>query len=126
MKVLSIRQPWASAIVDRVKDIENRTWETPFRGDFLIHATRWTSERQFYADMNFIWDRVNDETSFIPSSYRDFGEIIGQATLVDCVRSSRSHWFEGPVGFVLTAAHRIDPIRTKGALGFWEYKGPVS
>lgn len=125
MKVLSIRQPWASAIVDGVKDIENRTWETHFRGDFLVHATRWTSERQFYADMEFIWDRVNDETAWIPSTYRDVGLIIGQATLVDCVRASVSRWFEGPVGFVLQHGHRIDPIPAKGSLGFWEFRGPV-
>lgn len=81
MKVLSIRQPWASLIVDRVKDIENRTWETPFRGDFLVHATKWTSERQFYAAT-----KPHSFRSAIETSER----IIGQATLVDCVRSSRS------------------------------------
>lgn len=120
MKVLSIRQPWASAVVDGIKDIENRTWETAFRGRFLVHATRWSSEQQFYEDMLFIWERANQDRGMIPHSYRDFGFIIGEATLVDCVRSSPSRWFEGPVGFVLKDQRRIEPILAKGRLGFWD------
>jgi hypothetical protein len=37
-KVLSIRQPWASLILAGLKDIENRTWWTPWTGRFLVHA----------------------------------------------------------------------------------------
>ena len=32
MKILSIRQPWASLIVAGVKDVENRTWPMGYRG----------------------------------------------------------------------------------------------
>ncbi len=38
MKALSIRQPWAWLIANGYKDIENRSWRTNFRGEFLIHA----------------------------------------------------------------------------------------
>lgn len=38
MKTISIKQPWASLIVEGVKDIENRTWRTKFRGRVLVHA----------------------------------------------------------------------------------------
>ena len=38
MKVLSIRQPWAWAIVAGFKPVENRTWKTGYRGPLLIHA----------------------------------------------------------------------------------------
>ena len=40
MKVLSIRQPWAWLIMTGLKDVENRTWNTDFRGQFAIHASR--------------------------------------------------------------------------------------
>ena len=38
MKVLSLGQPsaWLAAMSN--KDVENRTWTTRFRGEFLIHA----------------------------------------------------------------------------------------
>ncbi|MCB2188832.1 MAG: ASCH domain-containing protein [Deltaproteobacteria bacterium] len=38
MKCLSIRQPWASLIVAGMKDVENRSWATKYRGPVLIHA----------------------------------------------------------------------------------------
>lgn len=47
-KVLSIKQPWASLICTPrsdnnlfgIKDIENRSWKTKFRGRILIHASQ--------------------------------------------------------------------------------------
>ena len=38
MKVLSVRQPWAWAIIHGGKDVENRNWDTKFRGRLAIHA----------------------------------------------------------------------------------------
>ena len=38
MKALSVRQPWAELIVAGLKDVENRTWRTDYRGPVLIHA----------------------------------------------------------------------------------------
>jgi len=39
MKILSVRQPWATPIVGRIKDVENRTWRTNYRGPVLVHAS---------------------------------------------------------------------------------------
>lgn len=38
MRTLTVKQPWASLIVMGIKDVENRTWTTPYRGRILIHA----------------------------------------------------------------------------------------
>lgn len=38
MKCLSVSQPFADLIVKGKKIIELRTWNTKFRGDFLVHA----------------------------------------------------------------------------------------
>jgi ASCH domain-containing protein len=40
MKIISIRQPWASLIVSGAKDVENRTWPTRYRGPVLVHASQ--------------------------------------------------------------------------------------
>ena len=39
MKTLSIRQPFASLICRGIKTIENRSWDTTYRGRLLIHAS---------------------------------------------------------------------------------------
>ena len=36
--VLTVRQPWASAIICVGRDVENRTWSTSYRGLLYIRA----------------------------------------------------------------------------------------
>jgi hypothetical protein len=38
VRVLTIRQPWATASAHGPKRVENRTWSTRYRGPLLIHA----------------------------------------------------------------------------------------
>ena len=38
MKVLTIKQPWATLIMEGYKRFEFRSWQTKYRGDLLIHA----------------------------------------------------------------------------------------
>jgi hypothetical protein len=38
VKALTVKQPWADAIVHGSKRTENRTWTTKQRGQILIHA----------------------------------------------------------------------------------------
>lgn len=38
MYALTIKQPWASAIMAGLKRVENRTWRTDYRGPLAIHA----------------------------------------------------------------------------------------
>ncbi|WP_406404181.1 hypothetical protein [Streptomyces uncialis] len=38
LRALTLRQPWASAITELGKNVENRTWHTTYRGPLLIHA----------------------------------------------------------------------------------------
>ena len=52
MKTLSIRQPWASLIVKGFKDVENRSWRTPIRGEIAIHASASKTEDDWDDD----WD----------------------------------------------------------------------
>lgn len=40
MKTISVRQPYATLICSGVKPIENRSWNTDFRGRVLIHASK--------------------------------------------------------------------------------------
>lgn len=37
-RVLTVRQPWAAAIIHGGKSVENRTWQTRYRGRLWIHA----------------------------------------------------------------------------------------
>ena len=38
MKVITIKQPFATLIAEGLKEYEFRTWKTKYRGEILIHA----------------------------------------------------------------------------------------
>jgi len=74
MKALSIRQPYAAAILAGIKRIEYRTWATAHRGLLLIHAGRVLS-----AEAGF--DSSLGDTTKLPR-----GALVGIANLLDCRR----------------------------------------
>jgi len=118
MKALSIRQPWAWAILYG-KDIENRTWPTRQRGPFLIHAGK-----KFDHD-GYLWLLNHRDllTADIPNRDQfQAGGIIGESNIVDCVDHHESPFFFGPWGFVLTGSEAIDFIPCRGQLGFFNFE----
>ena len=40
MKVLSIKEPFASLVTYNIKNIETRSWKTNYRGELYIHASK--------------------------------------------------------------------------------------
>lgn len=38
MKALTIKEPWATLIIEGYKEYEFRSWKTNYRGKILIHA----------------------------------------------------------------------------------------
>jgi len=116
MKALSIRQPYAWAIVQGHKPVENRTWWTTFRGPVLIHAGK-TIDEAGCLDVAAILQI----THFTVRQYANLtGGIVGIATIVDCVEKFDSPWFSGPFGFVLKDARPLPFLTMCGQLGFFD------
>ena len=102
---LSIRQPWAHYILHMGKDIENRDWPTSFRGRIYVHA-----------------GKQPDLDSYMPGEIPadQFGAILGEVDIVDCVTASESDWFCGRYGFVLANPQAYEtPIPCRGRLGLF-------
>lgn len=118
MRVLSIKQPWASLIVHGKKDIENRSWWTSYRGPVLIHAGKKPD------DVSDIWAPLEIKYLINSVTQPKFGGIVGYAEIVDCVTDSESPWFFGKYGFVLKNARPLPFYPCKGKLGFFEVDVP--
>lgn len=123
---LSVRQPWAWAIIHAGKDIENRTWRQPnpglnFRGPVCIHASTGMTRDEFEGAIEDI-DCVSSVDRMPQARELVRGAIIGVADVIDVVRHSDSKWWCGPVGIVLANPRAVDPIPCKGQLGFFEWK----
>ncbi|MBV8808900.1 MAG: ASCH domain-containing protein [Acidobacteriaceae bacterium] len=116
MKVIVIRQPWAWLIVNGFKDIENRTWATRYRGALLIEASASLPSKRDLEQMRLFARKRGVD---LPEEF-ETGGIVGMAELVDCVSRSRSRWFEGPVGWVLSKPKRLPFFPLKGQLGLFD------
>ncbi|MBS3135077.1 ASCH domain-containing protein [Candidatus Woesearchaeota archaeon] len=68
MKALSLKQPWADLVLSGRKIIELRKWNTNFRGEFYIHASR-----------------IPDKEAMKKFGFKDLpcGFILGKANLMD-------------------------------------------
>jgi len=150
MKALSIKNPWGQLIASGIKDIENRTWRTKYRGRIYIHVSGKVVKDTNYTDAQMIaalpamtLDFNNTKFPDVPAYFRT-SAIIGEVDIVDCVLNHDSIWAEQMAFDVCpeTGLHILrrdqkyiwnwvlaNPVlydkpieNVKGALSLWEYK----
>lgn len=136
MKALSIRQPWAWAILHAGKRVENRDWQHVPRAmigeTFLLHAAKGcTQDEYFEAARSMRFGPLSGDGRYpgelIPRELPELhqltrGAIVGRAKLVRYDHSNASPWaVPGALHLILADVSRLtSPIPFKGALGFFE------
>jgi len=140
MKALSIKQPWASLIAAGIKDIENRTWRTNYRGRIYIHVSSakfnlkyspLTAEQANAAHEGHKIGKIGDADAL------PYSAIIGEVDIVDCVLNAPSIWSEetdlteGKIFYPIWNWVLANPVlydnpilNVKGKLSLWEYERP--
>lgn len=116
MKTLSIKQPWAYAILHLGKDVENRTWKTKFTGELLIHAGKSYDKKgaEFLKSQGFK----------VPADL-PMGGIVGSVTVISCTESSESNWWnEECFAWNLKSPMVREFIPYKGQLGLFNVTTP--
>ena len=117
MKALSVRQPWAWAILHAGKDVENRTWGTRFRGQLAIHAGK-SIDKEAVARLRM---SGYDVPMNLPT-----GCLVGEIEVTDCVNNRfrdkvSSEWAEDNFCFMLANPQPYKtPIPYKGQLGLFD------
>lgn len=133
MKAITIKQPWASLIITGIKDIENRTWKTNYRGRVLIHSAKLPDKMKFEFAGQATVKEIQLSSVLNDADEKDLYEcIIGSVEIVDCVMNHPSIWAEktspalemgGISIYNWVLANPIifpEPIPAKGKLSFWE------
>ena len=124
MKALSIKQPWAELILQGRKTIEIRSWNTRYRGYFLTHASK---KPDIEAIRVFDFDLERLLCGYI-LGYAKLSDVILYNSEKEFMKDKDKHLSihgktKYPVyGFVLKDIHRIEPIKYKGKLGFFEVR----
>lgn len=126
MKVITIKQPFASLIAEGLKRYEFRTWKTKYRGDILIHAGKSVDKKAMAKFEHLGLDYPT-------------GCIIAKATISDCIyidndmkkklNEENPLIYSGVVkdsswigyGFFIENVEKITPIYVNGKLSLWDY-----
>lgn len=121
---LSVRQPWAWAIIHAGKDIENRSWQAVNhglrqRGRIAIHAAKGLTQFGYIEAA----DTIFEISGLLAPPARDLarGGIIGSVEVVDVVTHSGSPWFFGPRGLVLRRPLPCQFVPASGQLGYFSW-----
>ena len=118
---MTIKQPWAWLIAQGIKDIENRSWMTNYRGQIAIHVGK---SNDVLNDTEIMgWIKAQGVSLPLQKEMRSQqGNIIALVELVDIITDSSSVWaIDGQMHWQLENARQIDPIFVKGKLGLWNY-----
>lgn len=119
---LSVRQPWAWAIIHAGKDIENRSLAAVMHGmkpgRVAIHAAKGMTRKEYDDAGEFM---ATFDASCPPAADLVRGAIIGAVTVVEIVKSHPSPWWMGPRGLVLADPVACEPIPAVGALGYFKW-----
>ena len=133
MKVITIKQPWASLIANGFKEYEFRTWKTKYRGEILIHAGKGIDKKAM--------ERFKDYNLEYPT-----GCIIAKCEIADCVKvddelrnelarkdslvykgviNKTSNDWDG-YGFKIEKVVKVKEIPINGKLSLWDYDGEIT
>ena len=122
MKALTIKEPWASLIINGYKKYEFRTWKTNYRGKILIHAG----------------SKMDKKIDIISKYNLDYkcGYILGEVELIDCIlvdgdfnkkliKENSIIYGNDHIGdYAWVLGNNIkyeNPKYVKGKLGLWNY-----
>lgn len=124
---ISVRQPWAWAIIYAGKDIENRDWRPTNpglkrRGIVAVHAAKGMTKAEYAEAAEFM--RADSDLRINCPAPHELarGGIVGTVEIIDAVSDSASPWFFGPRGLVLRNAQPCAFRPCRGQLGFFKWE----
>ena len=129
MKILSLKEPYATLIKEKKKLIETRSWKTNYRGELYIHASKTKSN---------LSNKSNEFKNMIKNLEQKPGYIICKCKLIDCIYMTDKYiedikknnyqeyicgeYKEGRYAWILDNIEVLEePIQAKGQLGIWNY-----
>lgn len=126
MKVLTIKEPFATLIMNEIKHIETRSWKTNYRGEIYIQASISKIKKEIYEKKELV--------KLFENLDMNYGNIICKAYLKDCIYMDEDfiksvnyqeyvcgRYEVGRYAWILDNIEIINPIKVKGKLGIWNY-----
>lgn len=129
IKVLSLKEPFATLIKAGIKKVETRSWQTSYRGELYIHAS---ISRSTINEKNTEFQKLIKDLEYQPSY------IICKCNLIDCIYMTKEYienikktnyqeylcgdYKEGRYAWILENIEPLSiPIKAKGQLNIWNF-----
>lgn len=131
MRALSLTRPWTTLVLHHGKDVENRTWNTAYRGPILIHGAKsWDGQavERYLATYDLLPEGV-DGARLLEDRHAHPVGVLGVARLVSvCTRSATGllcdcgPWaMDGQHHWRLADTRAFpEPLPVQGQLGLWK------
>ena len=128
MKVITLKQPWATLVAEGLKKYEFRSWKTNYRGEILIHAGKSVDSRYMkkFAHLNLeypksrILAKVKIEDCILLTGEIN-QKIINENELVYGNNPNREGY-----AWKLTNVQKINSNKeVSGKLGIWNYEDNI-
>lgn len=121
---LSVRQPWAWALIYAGKPVENRS------AAMIRHLSPLTGRRAIHASKGMTRDEYLEGSDFMrsigivcpPPAALLRGGIIGTVTITGAVSHSESRWFFGPRALTVEDPRPCEFVPAVGALGYFRWQ----
>ena len=121
MKVLTLKQPWATLVAEGIKKYEFRLWKTNYRGKILIHAGTGIDKKELekFKDLNleFPSKRILAEVEI--EDCLELNDELNKKIIAEKNIAYGSKYRTG-YAWKLTNAKKLDYNKeVKGQLGLW-------
>ena len=127
MKALTIKQPFASLILEGLKEYEFRTWKTKYRGPILIHAGKGVDRKAMkkfeqynlkYPVGAIIAKAEIEDVIYVDDEFRKMLQMKNPLVYSGVINDES---WEG-YAFKLKNIQKQDPVIVNGQLGLWNYR----
>ena len=128
MRILTLKEPFATLISNKIKTIETRSWRTNYRGELYIHAG---IKKPKYDYKSEDFKKIADKYEYNP------GYVLCKCNLIDCIEMTDEYikhikendyinyicgeYKVGRFAWILSDIVPVEPFEVKGRLGIWHY-----
>lgn len=121
MKVLTLKQPWATLVAEGIKKYEFRSWKTKYRGKILIHAGTGIDKKELekFKDLNLEFPSKRILTEVEIEDCLELNDELNKKIIAEKNIAYGSKYRTG-YAWKLTNHKKLDYNKeVKGQLGLW-------
>ncbi len=132
MRVITIKQPFATLIAEGYKQYEFRSWKTKYRGEILIHAGKGVDTKAMkrfeylnlaYPTSTIVAKCVITDCIEVTDDFRDILRKIDPIVYAGVLYNKGGYSDE--FAFKLENISKINIPNIKGKLSLWEYRDNI-